>query len=102
MRPLLAVIATAVCFLSPVCGRVVASAAPDSTPAPVVTTQEVPADCIGNSNPGPDCGTEPKASGDLGGSAQIALFGATLGGMAVVFAVIVRSTRARARAAEDM
>jgi transcription elongation factor len=53
--------------------------------------------CI-NSNPRPDCGVAPQASGDRGGSAQYMTFGAMCAGLAVIGTVIVRSTRRAARA----
>jgi hypothetical protein len=69
---------------------------------PTVTTkppaETLPAGCVDNSIGGANCGVKPQHSGDRGGAAQTALFGLVLAGMALIFLVIVRSTRARDRA----
>jgi hypothetical protein len=66
--------------------------------SPGPTLESVPDNCVGHSIGEPECGVKPKDAGDRGGYAQLALFGLVLGGMAVIFFVIVRSTRARGRA----
>src|SRR5436190_18093578 len=77
-----------------------AAAAPAGpvTPAPGVTVEDVPAGCVGHSIGEPECGVKPQNPGDRGGWAQELLFLLVLGGMALIFFVIIRSTRARARA----
>lgn len=56
-------------------------------------------DCV-TALPKPGCGTEPEASGDRGGAAQLALFGIMTGGLAVIATVIVRSARRQRRAVD--
>ncbi len=60
------------------------------------TTDKDLTTCV-NSNPRPDCGVEPKVSGDRGGSAQYATFAVMVAGLACVGFVVVRSTRRAAR-----
>jgi hypothetical protein len=47
--------------------------------------------------PPPTCGEKPKAPGDPGGAAQIALFTIMVGGLVFIGSVIVRSTRKTAK-----
>jgi hypothetical protein len=81
----------------PLAGSIAQSAMP-ANPTPVPTAATLPAGCIGNSIQGPNCGVKPQASGDRGGAAQTALFFLVLAAMALIFVVIIRSTRARGRA----
>lgn len=55
--------------------------------------------CVGL-YPKPGCGTEPQASGDRGGGAQLALFGVLVAGLCVIGVRIARAVVARDRAIE--
>lgn len=53
--------------------------------------------CVGL-YPKPGCGTEPQASGDRGGAAQIAVFGVLVAALCVIGVRIARAVVARDRA----
>ena len=53
--------------------------------------------CVGL-YPKPGCGTEPQASGDRGGGAQLALFGVLVAALCVIGVRIARAIVARDRA----
>jgi hypothetical protein len=53
--------------------------------------------CVGL-YPKPGCGTEPQASGDRGGAAQIAVFGVLVAALCVIGVRIARAIVARDRA----
>lgn len=55
--------------------------------------------CVGL-YPKPGCGTEPQASGDRGGAAQIAVFGVLVAALCVIGIRVARAVIARDRAIE--
>ena len=57
------------------------------------TTVPEPAPGAFGAVPRPNSGTKPQASGDRGGSAQLALLGVITAGLAVIGIVIARSTK---------
>lgn len=67
--------------------------AASTTPAPL------PDGCMGSALVRPDCGTEPQASGDRGGAAQLALFVIVAVGMGTVLVVVIRASNRRTAAA---
>ena len=72
----------------------------DTTPYNNLQTE--PALCV-NSNPRPDCGMKPQASGDRGGWMQYTVFFVMLAGVGVLGTVLVRNVIRRDRAiAEQM
>lgn len=63
----------------------------------VYDLENEPALCI-NSNPRPDCGKKPQASGDRGGWMQYTVFGVMLGALGVIGTVLIRNVIKRDRA----
>jgi hypothetical protein len=70
------------------------SAVAGPVPAPsgsIFRDEPDPSGCI-NSDPQPDCGRRPTASGDPGGMGQLALFAVVGVGLGIIAAVVARST----------
>jgi hypothetical protein len=65
--------------------------------SPYSNLQNDPDECF-NSNPKPNCGVKPQASGDRGGWMQFTVFGVMLGALAVIGTVLVRNVIKRDRA----
>lgn len=64
---------------------------------PLSNLENEPSACL-NSNPKPNCGVKPHASGDRGGWMQYTVFGVMLSALAVIGTVLVRNVIKRDRA----
>lgn len=67
---------------------------------PYADLQNEPSACL-NSNPQPNCGMKPKASGDRGGWMQYTVFAVMISALAVIGTVLVRNVIKRDRAIAD-
>lgn len=68
-----------------------------SDTTPYNNLQNEPALCV-NSNPRPDCGMKPQASGDRGGWMQYTVFGVMIAALGVIGTVLARNVIKRDRA----
>ncbi len=77
------------------------TATAQTTNPPITPPTALPIDtidagrCVKLGVPQPNCGVEPQASGDRGGSAQLALFGILMAAMAGIGLRVAYSTRRR-------
>lgn len=64
---------------------------------PLSNLENDPSACL-NSNPKPNCGVKPHASGDRGGWMQYTVFGVMIAALSVIGTVLVRNVMKRDRA----
>lgn len=96
--------ATLLALCIPVAATSADTGADDQPPVPETPTtvygydlENDPSQCIGFL-PKPNCGREPRDSGDRGGALQYAVFGVLMAGIATISTVIARSVIRRDRA----